>query len=282
MQNGGISMSASKKFFGLIAAALMMGAVAGCGGGGDNPTVIDDNVTVNGGIATDEGTSTESIAAGASQTIDITVNGNTLTDVVVAPTTSNVPAGTPLAVFPANVPIISNLTLGAGLTRDPGQVIVNGEVVPGITVDSQGRLSGYLAFAPSDYHTNNRYEVRFDGPWNIRAGNRTLTVGEFRVGFEVNNQGGSSFPRTITGKLPSNGGSTLDGESFVSFTVDGAFSGNLARLSVLKSNGNISKSIEVPGTSGTFSDLFEAGGNANIPAGGVDVVHFDFPAVDND
>lgn len=269
-------MSVSKKFFGLIAAALMMGALAGCGGGGDNPTVVDDNVTVNGGIPTDEGTSTEAITSGGQQTATLTVNGQTLSDVVVAPVTQTVPANTPLVVFPANVPIISNLSLGAGVTRDPGQLIVNGQVITGVTVDSQGRLSEPIAFAPSEYTTENRYTVSFDGPWNIRAGNRELTVGQFIVSFQVDNQGNSSFPRTITGKLPSNGGSTLDGESFVTFTVSDAFANSTARLTIEKSNGDISKRIEVAGTSGTFSDLFAGGGNATIPAGGVDTVYFQY------
>ena len=146
-------MSASKKFFGLIAAALMMGAVAGCGGGGDNPTVIDDNVTVNGGIPSSPGTSTESISAGANRTVTLTVNGTTWTDVAVAPTTSDVPAGTPLAFFPANVPIIANMSLGAGVTRDPGQLIINGQVIEGVTVDSNGRLSEPIVFAPSELNS---------------------------------------------------------------------------------------------------------------------------------
>jgi hypothetical protein len=261
-------MSASKKIFGLIAAALMMGAIAGCGGGGSNPTVIDDNVSLNGGIQANEGTSTESITAGGQQSIDITVNGNTFTDVVVAPTTENVPANTPLVVFPANVPIIENMTLGAGLTRDPGQLIINGQLISGVTVTEQGRFSAPIAFAPG------RYEARIDGPWNITSGNRTLTVGQFVVEFEVSTTGTTSFPRTFTGELPANGGSTLDGESFVSFSVDGDFANSSARLTIDKSNGLISKRIEVPGTSGTFSDLFAGGGNANIPAGGVDTVHF--------
>lgn len=274
-------MSASKKIFGLIAAALMMGAIAGCGGGGSNPTVIDDNVQVNGGIPTDEGTSSESIAAGAQQSVDITVNGNTYTDVVVAPVTQNVPANTPLAVFPANVPIISNMNLGAGITRDPGQLIINGQVISGVTVDDQGRLSDPIAFAPSEYTTSGRYSVSFDGPWNITSGNRTLTVGQFVVDFEVNADAATSFPATITGKLPTNGGSTLDGESFVSFTVNPAFANSSARLTIDKSNGLISKRIEVPGTSGTFSDLFAGGGNATIPAGGVDTVHFAYNPIND-
>jgi hypothetical protein len=269
-------MSASKKFFGLIAAALMMGAVAGCGGGGDNPTVIEDNVQVNGGIPTDKGTSTETIAAGTQQTVDITVNGNTYSDVVVAPVTQAVPANTPLAVFPANVPIIENLTLGAGITRAPGQLIINNQVIEGVTVDSQGRLSNPIAFAPSEYTQTGRYEARFDGSWNISAGNRTLTIGQFIVDFEVNDDAATSFPRTLTGQLPTNGGSTLDGESFVTFTVDQAFANSDARLTIEKSNGNISKRIDVNGTSGTFSDLFAGGGNATIPAGGVETVYFQY------
>jgi hypothetical protein len=272
-------MSASKKFFGLIAAALMMGAIAGCGGGGSNPTVDEDNVQVNGGIAADRGTSTESISANTQQRIDITVNGNTYSDVVVAPVTQNVPANVPLVVFPANVPIIENLTLGAGLTRDPGQLIINGQVIEGVTLDSQGRLSAPIAFAPSEYTTTQRYEARFDGPWNIRAGNRTLTVGEFIVSFEVNDEGGTSFPNRLTGLLPTNGGSTLDGESFVTFEVDESFSNSEARLTIEKSNGNISKRIDVNGNSGTFSDIFAGGGNSTIPAGGVETVYFEYNPV---
>lgn len=267
-------MSVSKKFFGLIAAALMMGAVAGCGGGGDNPNVIDDNVAVNGGIPTDTGTSTEAITAGGQTTATLTVNGQTYSDVVVAPVTQNVPANTPLVVFPANVPIISNLSLGAGVTRDPGQLIINGQVIEGVTVDSQGRLSEPIAFAPTTYVQQNRYSVSFDGPWNIRAGNRELTIGQFIVDFQVDSEGNSSFPVTISGNLPTNGGSTRDGESFVTATFSPAFSGSTATLRIDKSNGQIQKSLEVSGTSVTFSDLFDAGGNANIPAGGVDVVHF--------
>lgn len=276
-------MSASKKIYGLIAAALMTGAIAGCGGGGSNPATVPNNVSVNGGIPTDEGIATDAngdpvaIAAGSEQTVNLIVNGQSRSNVTVAPVSQNVPAGTDLAVFPANVPIISNMRLnGLNVSRDPGQLIINGQVIEGVTVDDQGRLSEPIAFAPSEYTQSGRYTVDFDGPWTIAAGNERLDVGHFVVGFEVNQDGASSFPATITGKLPTNGGSTLDGVSFVTFTVNPAFANSTARLTIGKSNGDISKTIDVTGNSGTFSDLFVTGGNATIPAGGVDTVYFEY------
>lgn len=272
-------MSASKKIFGLIAAALMMGALAGCGGGGSNPTTTPDNVNVNGGIPADPGVAVDgsgnpiALAANTSQSVSVVINGQTFTNVPVAPVTQNVPAGTTLTVFPANVPIISNMRLGNAITRDPGQLIINGQVIEGVTVDDQGRLSSPIAFAPSQYTQQGEYTADFDGPWTIAAGNQALTVGMFSVTFQVDDEGNSSFPATITGKLPSNGGNTNDGVSFVTFTVSPAFANSTARLTLEKSNGDIAKTIEVPGTSGTFSDLV---GNSVIPAGGVDVVRFEY------
>ncbi|MGV3617538.1 MAG: hypothetical protein ACO1SV_19605 [Fimbriimonas sp.] len=276
-------MSASKKIFGLIATALMMGALAGCGGGGGNNPVLPDNVNVNGGIPTDEGQAVDgsgqpiTITAGAQRTVDLIVDGQTVRDVVVAPVTQNVPAGTSLAVFPANVPIIENLQLnGLAVTRDPGQLIINGTVIEGVTIDDNGRLSDPIAFAPTNYVQSGSYQADFDGPWSIVGGNRRLDVGQFTVIFQVDTQGNSSFPATISGRLPSNGGSTLDGESVVGFTISPAFAGGSARLTVEKSNGDLSKLVEVPGTSGSFSDLNAQGGNPVIPANGVDRVIFSY------
>jgi hypothetical protein len=278
-------MIASRKIYGLIAAALMVGALAGCGGGGNNPgpNPNQDNVQVNGGIPSSNGQAVnangEPLTIPASpneQQITVVINGQSQT-AIVPPLTQPVPAGTQLAVFPANVPIIQNLVLnpGQGLTRDPGQVIINGQVIEGVTVDDQGRLSDPIALVPSSQVEGGRYVAEFDGPWAIIAGQRRLDVGIFVVDFQVDNNGISSFPQSLTGQLPINGGSTADGRSFVSFTVDEAWAGHKASLQIVKSNGDLQKTINVPGTSGTFNDIFAGvGGNPQIPAAGVDAVIF--------
>jgi hypothetical protein len=263
-------MIASKKLIGLIAAALMMGAVVGCGGNGSNPTPNPTGpISLNGGISGDVGSSDTTIPASAvQQTATLTVNGSTLTNVTVAPNAVAAPPGTKLAVFPANVPIIESLDRSAH--RAPGDIIINGQTIAGVTVNDQGRLSNPLAFTPG------HYVIQVDGPWNLRSGDRVLNVGEFVITFDVNADGVSSFPEDITGQLPPNGGSTFDQQSFASFTVNNAFANGSATLTIVKANGNLSKTVDVPGTSATFNDIFAGGGNPNIPANGVDQVIFTY------
>ncbi len=271
-------MSASKKIYSLMAAALVFGVV-GCGGSGSNPTVDPtEPVNVNGGVQQNQGGLENTLPASANEQLVTVLVDNQDVEAVVPPSTNSAPAGTPLAVFRANVPIIEGLEVeGAAesLTRS-GTIIVNGQVLNGVRLTRLGRLSRALAFLPGAIGAQQgRYDVLFQGPMRIRRGNRFLTIQQIRLNFLVNANGVASVPVSLTGKLPVNGGSTLASTgAFVSFTVPQDYDGQEANLTITKSNGDLSKTVLIQGNGGTFNDLFP--GNHPIPANGVNEVRWTF------
>jgi hypothetical protein len=257
-----MAMNVSKRLFEFFAVALVVGSLIGCGGDGSNPSGGNDGVPISGGLPQTQSTATATIPASATeQTITLT-NGQTA---VVPATATPIPTTAPLAVFPRNVPIISNMTLGTALTRAPGDITVNGTVLSGVTVGTNGQLTANLALPPGIYF------LEAEGPFTLNAAGSQLTVGRYRFKIEVDSDGFSSMPKSIAGTLPPNGGNTRNG--YLDFFVQEAFSGRRFSLTLFKENGDLGKTTVLNNDLGIFQDL-ATNGNPIIPSRGIDIVQF--------
>jgi len=210
--------------FGLItAAALVSGALVGCGGsaspGGGSPSV-----TTTGGLSTASGSGTAGTSSGSTpQQVQVTINGQTVTGTL--PANETIPASGTVATVAPGIPILNGLTLTTKARQEKGAPTVSnggqGEVDvdgcnTGLTVDSNGDLSGYLFLVPGN-HT-----ITAIGPFSIVGGSAfnptQLTItGSFNFGVVVNPDGVASIPSALSVNLPVNGG-TLKNGHFVNVT----------------------------------------------------------------
>jgi hypothetical protein len=243
-----------------------MGGLIGCGGDGSNPTTIDNEVPVSGGLPQSQSQSTATVPASTEDQPVTLANGLTAET---PPTTTSVPTTVAGAVLPENVPIIQGVTAGDALSRAPGDLIINGYRMRNVRVLNNFVLSRRLILFPG------RYDIIVDGPWRVINGTRVLNVGSWRFVIDVNANGRTNLPTSLGGIIPANGGTTRDGRSFVSFSVPNDFANGRAALTIFKSNGNLSKSITLSGSSGTFADL-ATNANPVIPTSGVTRVQYVF------
>ncbi|MGV3618007.1 MAG: hypothetical protein ACO1SV_21995 [Fimbriimonas sp.] len=271
-------MIKKKNIHGLFAAAAAMGILAGCGGGG-NPTIVSPTVPLSGGISTEPKTDTPSVPAtntdeGNPTTYTTTVGG-VMKTVYIAATSTAVPAGTPIAVFPDGVPIVN-----ASFTRAPGDIYMtcfgqNGarDVTTrysNIVTASNGNLvlTRPIGLTPGQYYGS------VEGPLYFSAnGGQTLTLGSMGFMFEVKGDGACSFPTLITGALPANGGHT--GASGISVTANSpaTFAGGATSLLVGMANGQQIVTGGFLDANGKFTFRSTQGGFP-VPSTGIESIQF--------
>jgi len=151
-----------------------------------------------------------------------------------------------------------------------GEVDVDG-CNTGLSVNSQGDLSGYLALVPGVHN------VTAIGPFVIQGGSTfdptKLSVGNFVFNVSVNPDGFSSIPSALSVNLPINGG-TLKSGHFVNVTYP---TPDFARgTGVLR--------LDWPGITIEKSQLIVNGkvsfralkNNARVPLGGVSTVTYSY------
>lgn len=236
-------MIKTRMTFQLFAAAMVLGALAGCGGGGSNESASEPIVPLTGGIATEAKTDTPSVPAtttdeGVPTTYTTTVGGVTKT-VYIAATPTAFAAGTPIAVLPDGLPIIN-----ASYTRAPGDIVLTCFGVNDVT-EVTTRFSnivtvqnGSLVLTRPIGLTPGQYYGSVEGPLYFSAnGGKTLTVGSIGFMFEVKDNGTCSFPTRITGALPANGGNTGAAGISVTTTSPASFAGGATGLTLSASNG---------------------------------------------
>lgn len=269
-----------KNTYRFMIAAIVLGGLVGCGGNGKNPSGTGtNNIVVAGGISTTTKTDTPVVPAtttttGTPTAYTTTVGGVTKT-VYIAATPGGATAGTPIAVFPDNIPIIN-----ASFTRAPGDVQMTAFSAGGATdvtttysnvvsvVNGMLVLNRPIGLVPGEYYGS------VEGPLYFAAANgKTLTVGSIGFGFVVDSTGACSFPTIISGTLPANGGNTSDPQFAVTTTSPAKFAGGAASLMI-----NISPTSYVNqgvflSTQGKATFKSTQGGFA-IPSTGVEGIDF--------
>lgn len=266
-----------RKVGGWLAAFTLVGGLLGCGGGGtDNGG--GDSIELSGGLTTLIKTDTPAIPAttteeGTPTTYTTTIGGVTKTISIVATPTA-FPAGTPIAVLPDAIPIING-----SFTRAPGDLVVTcfdamrvkttKTKYSKIVTASNGNLviNHPIGLTPGQYYGS------VEGPIYFAAANgKTLTVGSMGFLFEVDAKGVCSFPTSISGSLPANGGSTKPSNIKVVTTSNTKFAGGAAGL-ILESDNFYMTMGAFVGTDGkcTFKS---SNGGFTVPAGGIGTVQF--------
>jgi len=259
----------------LSVAALTSAALVGCGGS-SSPGGAPPIVTTTGGLTNSPGT----VAAGATsqptpQPIPVTVNGTVETATL--PANETVAAGGTVSVIPAGTPIINGLTLTPKSRQSKGAPtvanMVQGEVDvdgcnTGLTVTSNGSLSGNLALAPGINGSATHTIVAW-GPFNITntSGTETLTVNtSVTFGVTVNADGVSSIPTSIASQLPANSGSLRNG-NYVTVTYPTPdFAGGSGQLTITWPGFTITQSKVVAAGSATFKGLANG---SEVPSTGI-------------
>lgn len=266
-----------RKTFRLITAGMALGVLVGCGGGGSNETVPAPIVPIAGGIATEAKTDTPAVPATTGEgepTAYTTTVGGVSKTVYIAATSTAVPAGTPIAVFPDALPIIN-----ASYTRAPGDIYMtcfgkNGAT--DITTKYSSIVStqnGSLVLTRPIGLVPGTYLGSVEGPLYFSAnGGKTLTVGSIGFTFEVKANGTCSFPTLITGALPANGGHTGAAGISVTTTSPASFAGGATSLLLGTSDGFQANSGGFLNAQGKFT--YQSITGFQIPAGGLDNVQF--------
>src|SRR5471030_1958024 len=202
----------------LLSAVLAAGTLSGCGGSSSTP-VLNGNLQTTGGLTTNAGTGTPGISSGSTpQQVQVTVNGATVTGIL--PPNETIPASGQVNVISPAIPILVGLTLAPKSDIHKGQPVGHngpptvsnggqGEVDvdgcnTGLTIDSQGALSGYLVLVPGTHN------ITAIGPFAIIGGGTQnplqLSVGRFVFNVTINPDGVGSIPSTLQVNLPINGG----------------------------------------------------------------------------
>jgi hypothetical protein len=266
--------------FGVVSAALLSGAMVGCGGSSASVQGAGGTVQTTGGLTTTSQTFTSGVGSStAPQQVQVTVNGTQQNATL--PPGESIGAGQSVAVLPPTQIIVglagpqARTKKAAPTTGSAGEVDVDGQNT-GLTVTSGGALSGYLILVPGT-HTVTAY-----GPFTIVGGSAfhptQLTVGKFVFKVIVLADGTPSTPSALTLNLPVDGGSISHG-SYVtagySSEFSPSYSGTLtityAGTSILKS-----QALVVNPTTGLATATYNAlSSHPAIPSGGVDTVEFD-------
>jgi len=277
---GGKMVSKRLSIYGLIsAAAVISGALVGCGGSSASVQGAQGTVNTTGGLTSTTQTFTSGVGSSTSpQQVQVTVNGSTQNATL--PAGESIAAGQSVAVVPPT-PIIAGLTLGpktkgekaAPTSGAQGSVYVDGTNT-GLTVTSSGALSGYLILTPGTHN------ITAYGPFVIVGGSAfaptQLTVGKFVFQVIVASSGTASIPTALTLNLPVNGGFISHG-SFVTAGYDPSFVGYGGTLIIAYSGATIVKAQTLTFNSATNTALATYNALSShpaIPSNGVDSVTF--------
>jgi len=262
----------------ISAAAIVSGALVGCSGsasvGGGPPTIV-----TTGGLTTASGSGTPGTSSGSTpQQVQVTINGTTVTGTL--PANETIPASGNVSTIQPGIPILEGLTLAPKAKKEKGAPTVSngaqGEVDvdgcdTGLTVDSQGDLSGYLFLVPGP-HT-----ITAIGPFAIIGGSAfnptQLGVGTFIFKVTVNPDGVGSIPSALSVKLPVNNG-TLKNGHFVNVTYPTPdFAGGSGTLILSWPGQTITKTVVVVNGKVSYKALTN---NAIIPGTGLTSVEYDY------
>lgn len=262
----------SRKVFGFIVGAMVASsALVGCSGDGAvGPDPGTPVVQANGGLTQDNGVSNETRGATDSpQQIQVTSDGGVVTGML--PGGLNVTTGEQVASFEPGQIILEGLTVIGGRQSEPGEITVRN--LPGgqfrsagVRVQNDGRFSGRW-FLPDGF-----YEVFVQGPFQIRRGQNALDVQSIVLRGEVRN-GVASFPQTIDGQLPVNGGSSYPLR--LNIQMPATFATGWVELKVIHQNGILHQDKQLNNGFAQFHDLTLAG-NSIIPTTGVQSVEFSY------
>jgi len=203
---GYMSSNISPSFKLLSLAAVVGSALCGCGGSSSSVQGNTPSITTTGGLTTNPGAGTPGASSGSTPTqVQVTVNGSVVTGTL--PANETIPASGNVDVVSPGVPILTGLTLAPKSSIHKGLPTVSngaqGEVDvdgcdTGLTVDSQGDLSGYLFLTPGDHN------ITAVGPFAIIGGSSfnptQLSIGKFVFNVTVNPDGIGSIPSALSVK----------------------------------------------------------------------------------
>jgi hypothetical protein len=292
----------------ISAAAIVSGALVGCGGSSAALSGPGPQVKTSGGTTNTVGTNpttttgTPVTTQNAPQQVQVTTSSGTVTGVL--PANEVIPPSGNLTVIPAGQPIITGLgyapkTHGEKLppqasSGTQGEIDVNGVPVTGtdpntgqpvaVTVNSQGELSMPLLLAPGSGTADVTYSIKAWGPFNITVGAQTLTITSYMLfNASVAYDGGISLPYTsgssttngLTMQLPANGG-LVEGSNFVTVQYPAEFAVGTATLQIdgVTPTSPIIKTSTV--TSGATVTFKQFNGNSTVPGGGITDVIFTY------
>jgi hypothetical protein len=280
-------VSRKLSIYGFIsAAAIVSGALAGCGGSSSSVQGLGGTVQTTGGLPSGSGTSTVTVPSSTTpQQVQVTSSSGTPVTGTL-PAGETIPAGTSVAVVPTGVPIIQGLGLSTAFhkrvtnpggssaqptTGSQGQIYVDGQNT-GLTVDASGDLSGNLILVPGN-HTITAF-----GPFSIISGSgfapAQLVVGQFNFGVPVGNDGVAAIPTGINMKLPSDGGTFSHGP-YVTVTYPSDFASSSGTLIiVLDSARTIQEGKKFSAGIATYDSLGASLINHTVPSTGVVSVTF--------
>lgn len=237
-----------------ILASLATAGLAGCGGNGSNPVPAAGTIQAAGGATTLELTTSTAIPASTDDTV-ITTDG---VETVIPASEEEIPADEEYAVLPEDTAFLAGTETGLALTRGAsfygtitGPGVNNLNVTKHLT--TSGRLKKRMAFRR--------------GTWRIRlhditirsSNNETLDIADMYIRFTVKSKSLTSFPRTVAGVFPLNGG-TLTDTDFVNMSLNSYYRGGNTSLYLDNGTSTLSKSVKV-GNNGRvgFQDLTDSG-----------------------
>jgi len=270
-------MSKKLGVFSLItAAALVSGALVGCGG--SSATVgTSQPITVTGGVVTNVGgLASGQSAVGTStspQQIQVTTSGGATVSGTVPPGTPPIGATSTVGVIPSNQPFFSSGGFAAVKAKAPTAHPVNISydqghtwVWSGVNVNPDLSLDGNLILLAGTSPW-----LQLPGAYAFVGGIHQLTVQTFVFGLHVDVNGIVSLPTSDTLKLPYNGGITAGGY-FASVTLPSAFVSGQVNLTITGlTSGTKTQSKNIASNTVTFSDP-NSDSKDGVPGTGVDTV----------
>lgn len=257
----------NNRIFPLAAVAVMASVMAGCAGDGGGVPIDSGtaSIPVSGGVLQSRAVTNEAVSPQAfPQTVSVTRESDGQTVQAVLPAGMGVAAGQQTVVFARGVPVLSGLkATGPG---DPGTVVVysgSTAMATGVDIDETGALTDEITVPNGDY------SVSVSGPLSVSgAGQRldflTLILQARVVG------GVASLPRSVSGELPVNGGSSFPLAINANFPNE--FAGDRATLQVTHENGLLRQSKTLAGDGSVRFHDFVFGDNSMIPRSGVQTV----------
>jgi len=283
---GGKMVSKRLSIYGFIsAAAVVSGALAGCGGSSSSISGTSGTVPTTGGTKTSTQTFTSGVGSTPTpQQVQVTVNGTTQTASLPAGTT--IPAGANVAVIPPTA-IINGLTTGPRVIGEKGapqetipyEVYDNGKDT-GVKITSTGGFSGYFILVPGNHH------LTASGPFSITGGATGLLPGKITMqtvgfGVPVLSTGIPAIPDGLNLNLPTNNSFIAHG-AYATAYYDPSFAGYTGTLTIKYGATTITKSVKFALDTSSDSFAGDVFGTYNalsqhpkIPRAGLDSIEFD-------